>query len=46
MGEVEGENDSGRSWPRAIDMFENGLTAYQSAWGMKTEHQSKETNLC
>ena len=21
MGEVEGEDDSGRSWPRAVDMF-------------------------
>ena len=25
MGEIEGKDDSGRSWPGAVDMLENGF---------------------
>lgn len=45
IGEIEGEKDSGRSWPGAIDMFENGLTAHESAWRIKTEEQNERYRL-
>lgn len=37
MGEIEGENNSGRRWPRAVNMFKNGLTAYKSACRIELE---------
>ena len=31
MGEIEGQDDSGRSWPRAVDMLENGFAGLMLA---------------
>ena len=31
MGEIEGEDNSGRSWPRAVDMLENGFAGQMLA---------------
>ena len=31
MGQIEGKNNSGRSWPRAVDMLENGFAGQMLA---------------
>lgn len=30
IGKVEGEDDSGRCWPGAVDMFQDGFTGRKS----------------
>ena len=32
MGEIEGEYNSGRGWPRAVDMLENGFAGQMLAY--------------
>ena len=36
MGEVEGKDDSGRSWPGAVDMFQDRFTTFELVWRQRS----------